>query len=121
MPIPEHPTPEGTGFGGAIGALVGGWPGLILGGAIGAALSSKKLTLEEALRSALSGLSLEFVSLSRQGPRGATLVFGSGRSYWSLVAFAGPGAGNDPQQVDDAIFDDLVDQLARWKTGHVAG
>lgn len=118
---PRRPTPEGTTVGAAIGALLGaGWPGAVIGGMAGAALSSKPVPLETALKEALEAQGLEFVSLYRLGPRAIRVSFGSGnRRYWVVQASVGAEV-QDEEEIDDTLFAGALSELDRWKAAHGA-
>lgn len=114
--------PSGTVIGALVGAVVGGPLGSVLGGAAAggllgtAANPSAPLPLEAAMAQQLQGRALEFVSLRRESGQSARVVFRpvQSTSYFFVKAFVPPRQGQTRDQIDDALYDQLVLRLDEW-------
>ena len=123
MPRPRRTKDHtGTAIGAAIGALVGvpfgaALPGAGLGGLLGSTANPEvPVALEEAMQEAVQRRGLGFVTLRRPSRLAAHVVFKavSGSSYFSVKGFVAPRKGITPDEVDDALYDQLVSKLDQW-------
>jgi hypothetical protein len=126
MPRPRKKDLSGTLLGALVGAALAGPAGALFGGVAGSAVNNEDqaVPLEQAVAAAVQQMGLVFVSLRRASRYAAAVTFRlpDGTSYFVVKGFVRPRAGGRPQvEIDDELYDQLVEKLERWPGGRTGG
>jgi hypothetical protein len=110
----ERPTRTDTSLpivGAALGGLLWGPFGALLGGGFGVAASNNgKYSLEEAVRMELTTVGATLVSMERTAPNFVIVTIGLGGQYFSCRRTA--PKFQSPDETEDWLFAEIVDWLA---------
>jgi hypothetical protein len=90
---------------------------------LGGALGTSKLSLEEAVAALLPNAGLDLASIDRVSRSRVKLLFRIGNDpsrYWPLEARVDVAADASTEAVDDALYDEIVRGLSRWRQEHAA-
>lgn len=100
--------------------MLGGPAGALWGGLVGTAANPMvPIPLDRALSRLFQGRGLEFENIIRLAKNSVRVMFSRpDGSYWFIYATVTPDMAWTPDQLDDAIYDEVVAELQRWLDGH---